>query len=1809
MFYIDATLCIICLCFLIYFSYTTIIVFFKPDFIIEESDVLKKSSSIPDIILFFNKIIFNILFNIIENNESYQWVILFVLFIFTYVNVICLFHYSNYENKILMKLNKVLSLILFWNICCLFVGKIFKNWNFNGAFHLFFFGSLLIIFFFLYHKEKINEFYIKEFKQIDSSKEQLNYIKDFFKLINNKDRQRNKYIVFNTLILLKEENCINKNCKIKKYLQMAGKGFESDFILFQYCQQLFEMAIKKYPNDIFLKCNYIIYLVIQMSQKKLAQKVLATMKETSFNFQNNYIIFCCKKYIGLYDAGEKKNFEEKNKNIMRTIEYEKIFDIFKDNLSKAASLYYEFWSSLYKSHLQGTEDFIKLNDIGEKLNLLIELINNYFHELHNVKSDDVRVLNLYSAFIKNILNNKNKFIELKNILTSLSNVDKIQVKEVDFSNYDLKVLNKSDEFKYIIISAEEENLGIILNISLNACQVFGYNKNELIGKKITILIPAIYHKQYTQYYMQYTNKIKTKFYDLLSHKKEYYPEFLEMLVDGKNKSKYLILLYIKVFFVQTEENEHVFVINFLNEDEVLINKMNETFNIRRANYINSKESKYYNYCYVLTDCNFNIQIFTANCQELLGLNSDAINANIDITKFIEQFKEEVNKMIYEKNNNNDNDNSKYEKSDMNILHFAESFKNKSHLNATYKANCDTNQVSVEKKILLKRYIAENKYSQLQVITWKISELMKILIGNKNNNSNCSATYRSLKGKQDNNKYDKIFNHNNIFYGNTKERKFLLVVKKASLNGKHVGYKFFFKRQKLKCVENEDELKKESSYDLKYNNFSKSPKKLNVAFKLIGPDVNDNDNDNEKNNEEVNNNDKENRKTFLKMSKSLKNQKKERDIKLLIEENIDNLEENNRKVSFNSEDHNNKEFERPGSFNLKKNILKKKPSRFASLNESFSNNSNNKFFVGQNFIPVSSFSFLLDIDNMSFRPCFKKFKSEKTLNFLKNEAMNKIKQYQIMKNNLKKRKISFSSNDSSFEETESNEDEENLSSVDSSSSSISNKKEINQKKTIKKDDKIKEKEKEKNKEKTIKTEIEGNYYRVNGLHKIKFMIYDFDQEMVIDKGMKKELKSEVENIIINYKLKIPTGMDKDTSDPSIKINKILSKYSNTELKKEKTSLKNTNIDLISQKKNYKEQEMNKRIENALVKNDEEKAITRLFIFIIICSFLYLSATGYILYYILSTITIIKNNLLLIIYSTNIRHYTNMGIYYIREMSVLAIGNPSNSDNIYINFPNTENRTFYIEDITEKLKEVFFLGHSYIESMMEINLDLNNNNTYHLNTKPFNTKIKFDKFKLRNVTSTLTISLIQIYSFFYNLILYQDFSYNNEEVYNFMYNSINNVGIGIEDLVKIYLSEIKIRKDYYIIVSIVLLCISFIFEIIIYIISNIIYIGIIHRKESYISIFYCINLSFIKASMLKCEQFVNKLNPNELLINSEQNNELNDDSISFSNLDDEYILHKKVNKKNNNKNKKLNNRKEKKIKYKEISNMRVFKIKLIAILLISFSIVVMIIWNFIDMVIEAEIMSFYIYHMQHYHNNLLNLLNAYREFLFDNETQMHNLLIPEYLGIAEKEIYLTFTSDLNYIGENSNKISGLNKLFKEIQQNNLCAQNTDGKMSSVNMCDNYLEVITSLGFFNFLCFWVEEIRIKKNYILLLEEENNINNINNINDNRIVEYFNMKEIHPDINFMFSHVILPYINEERNLTMKTIINNMNKKSNIYIILFLIYCGFDLLGFMFFWRPIINNTKSIIYKTKYMLTIIPVDALASQTNIKNLLGISDLNE
>ena len=145
------------------------------------------------------------------------------------------------------------------------------------------------------------------------------------------------------------------------------------------------------------------------------------------------------------------------------------------------------------------------------------------------------------------------------------------------TNFDPKFFEESDEYKYIIVSAEEKNFGTILNISHNASKIFGYTKCELIGKKFWILLPDICKEEFENCLSNITNKLKIKFYEV--NKKEYIPKFDELFINAKDKSKYLIPIYIKMFLVQTEESDHAYIMTLSHLDDVDLNKLNDIFKI------------------------------------------------------------------------------------------------------------------------------------------------------------------------------------------------------------------------------------------------------------------------------------------------------------------------------------------------------------------------------------------------------------------------------------------------------------------------------------------------------------------------------------------------------------------------------------------------------------------------------------------------------------------------------------------------------------------------------------------------------------------------------------------------------------------------------------------------------------------------------------------------------------------------------------------------------------------------------------------------------------------------------------------------------------------------------------------------------------------------------------------------------------------------------------------------------------------------------------------------------------------------------
>lgn len=328
-----------------------------------------------------------------------------------------------------------------------------------------------------------------------SSHNCINYIKGYLRVIKQKEICRGSSMITTSFIQKMEEGCTNKKCILKKYLISLSKGFDSNFMLLQFAQKLFKEALNKFPKDITLRIYYIFFLLTKVNQKKNAQKELYSIKPGVISLDDNFKLYRCKKYLEEYNSFINAANGESSKvnNLIQAMEYKNNSIEFKKLLSKSSYLYYDFWSSLYTCHLQGSEDFKKLNDIGAELNQLIENVDKTFKKLYEIKNNDLIIIKLYQSYVNYILNDNEKYEKYYNISMNLIIDNKIDPKDIDYTNFDLKIYTENDEYKFLIISADEENKGNIINMSLNACPIFGYHKYELIGKNMNVLIPELFH--------------------------------------------------------------------------------------------------------------------------------------------------------------------------------------------------------------------------------------------------------------------------------------------------------------------------------------------------------------------------------------------------------------------------------------------------------------------------------------------------------------------------------------------------------------------------------------------------------------------------------------------------------------------------------------------------------------------------------------------------------------------------------------------------------------------------------------------------------------------------------------------------------------------------------------------------------------------------------------------------------------------------------------------------------------------------------------------------------------------------------------------------------------------------------------------------------------------------------------------------------------------------------------------------------------------------------------------------------------------
>ena len=1814
LFLIQEILSIIAIVFLLLITLLVSSIFYIP-IIFKGKKELRKISSIPEQILFLNKVVIIILFYIEDYlNETKksinQWFIILILVLLTGINAYCSFFYKNSKNRNLLLINNIMSLLLFWGFFSLLLGLCLKYINYMKTNYLFLIGGILIIIYNIYCSNRYQKEYWNNIDKIYSTKGKLHYIIKFINVIDRRNNSRKYKIILNSLIEKIELYCINPHCKIKQYLNHLKKGIDSSLLLYDYCEEIFKETMSKNKNDITTIIYYIVFIMTKLNQRKKAQMLLKQLDERQLIlFQDLFNIYRAKKL--LEELMLNPHYSDNKVNILRInmIQYKKYLKEFNYLLYRISTLYLNFWTLLIDSHNYQNENIENLNNIGKEIKDLTQTIDEYFNKIYNFRNE-VKIIKLYIIFIQNVLLNDKQYEKYNKILSNISLEYKKLNNEEDYSNYDINRMKGSDESQWMIISADDKDYGKILNISLSVCPIIGYKKNEIIGNNINILIPNIFVKSHNHMIKKLFFNTKCKFYETLSKSINYIPEQISQIVFCKNKLKYLVPFPFKAFFVQTEEGEHVFIMNIIKQ--------------KCFPHTNNKK-KEEPWCCVLTDKQLFIQTFTPSAFDILGLNTNDIDSQLNISTCISQFGKDIfnnlNKNVTTIESNEYNNYS----SDVNYE------SSKGYFNAN----------TMKSETILRRELTGKDFSIPQVITWKF-----IHEPNKCKFRNNTIKYFS---KNNSDKYEiKITEPN--------EKKLLLRVKESKINNELIGFKFLFK----KIVKNKKELL------LLKNNINNSNLKNQLDDDILESAISETSlfNDNASN---------------LPSPKAIKSRDslKRYDSSLSVlqfdkpviyikrRHSLGNIQQ---KININNFSH---------IFKVETNFIPKNRANFIFDLKTMS------YLYHHHFYKHSSGSINKDV---LLEELIKE--SKEKISFLHNHEMTK-KMKSLSENN---EIISSLNNSSYYSSSESQSSNSNISSF--SDRSISQKEQENdlehkhynsfifQKGVINKEEleknnnyenkgttksnaaKNKKSIKDPNlldqfvnemKEKNIKS-IEYKFYEAN-LKNIRFMKYDFYKEMIVEE-FNFDKVSKMIKIMNDIKADFNNKSYKDEDYPSVNINQFANNKKKTKkdpiiIKKKINFDKTSELDKI---KNNKEKQLNdiklekeKKIMEALSKKDKQHSITKFLIISVLCLFLLYSICGVNLYLYITKVSEDKENINLICESADLQFYFYSTVYCVREVTLLNMKTFEGISNGSYEGYSSKNKTQLFGLLVDRILVLYTLIHNLNKGIISTELSFSKNTSYYLNEKEFILETITSDFEIISLRTGLSNALISLDAYLYNIAeLTTPIEQNSEDIYPFIHNTLNTGGLLLDLQIELYLNEIKIRgKKNKILLYVEHFIIILVLILIIIILSKS-YSSFLKTKANYFYIFYGISIETIHTLVNKCEFFLLKLKKEqkELIEENEEMEDEDDEESSFINpklklaqtiiIDNNNINYNIVSQ-NIRKGGGINNitlkqkiNKENDINYKFSSNLFIIYISIfLSIILIYLFIILNNYFSFLALIYEYAV---YAVKLNKYQNDIIGIFNAYREFLFDQNTIINGKISNDYINDKINEIYSTKFDDNVIFNKYRKKIPGYLIKYNELRGDNLCLiLRNDIYFHSEIECREHMDGISTYGISVILTSFTEEIRIYKNIVNTLlntnriignltlygsifwSDENITNNLksqidSNDTTDTTVYYrlflLNNKSYQKDLNVLFINLIYAFFKDERTITMDSINDTIKNKEMTYIVFYVVLLILISLSFLIYWLPMIKRMNITIYKTKKMLSIIPIRILASQENINGLLNI-----
>lgn len=812
--------------------------------------------------------------------------------------------------------------------------------------------------------------------------------------------------------------------------------------------------------------------------------------------------------------------------------------------------------------------------------------------------------------------------------------------------------------------------------------------------------------------------------------------------------------------------------------------------------------------------------------------------------------------------------------------------------------------------------------------------------------------------------------------------------------------------------------------------------------------------------------------------------------------------------------------------------------------------------------------------------------------LKKIALNKLNY--INANTVKTSKsIGSESNDgesSSYDDSDSNNNDDNDNNNDDEFSSQYSKSEEEPNRS-----------KESNNNKEISKLAIDTFYRVN-MSNIKYSIYNYKKKTIIANDNYEKITQ------VDYKLKNDNQKEKSGDVPN-------DKTQSTKLgTNESLSVPST---IVTKEKGTT---LIKYIKQALAKEDTQPSIQALKIFTNIGFILIIANAGIWLIDITITNNQIKQLFYFIQGSSNLLYLSLHSLFNVQEL-------------ILLNHPNYTS-FYYSRERDNKIlctinNNNYFLTHQIISNLSSSIGSLDKATQNKFNTTFCNLKqLNQEDYSILNYNLSIFSALSQANTALYHII--NDgmaMLPTNQLVFFYRYNSLNDLLNTQMNLIQDYSDSFFSYLNFISIIFIVLFVIAIPFLVFIYFTVTRAFSIVIGRKESYLEAFFQIGENVIRRALEKCERFLIKIQSDNinkaLFIEGDDYDE--DNSYQQETRGSAELSRNDVDKLKGNG----------KSLIKKSKNSTSKDTKWIKIFLLSFSLGVLSI-NSIILAFNNKFVQLVNNYTQDYNTKnklqitMMLLVIDHREFFFDSNqmvnhtdvlTHLDQTRLSYYTQSAKSEVTKTFP--LSYTTAQKDIYSSkMCSLLVSIPPGNAFPDLFNCASIFYNAIDYGLDIVKETFMMELRSLLYSKILREKMYYKPLNFEYNLtlfktsldvnapplgsnssiaelyyelNPMTLLNDNQ--RYKNIKSgyvfvIQPSFLFLFDK-FTQSINE-------VIKNNLLM---MYIAL-IAYLSLTLFMFIIVWKPYENKLKNVIYKTKNMLSIIPIDVLASFDKIQQLLNI-----